>query len=387
MKRILCLVLALCLAVPFFSFAEDDNDISLEEIVEEVLIDDDGTEYMMDAETGEAIILSDADQQELEILDETIDDTVDPSSLEINPNLPDHVINILLVGVDTRDKEMSEGNTTGGTGERGDVQIILSVNTSTGELKLSSILRDCYVTIPGYKSKQKINVAYQRGGGQLAMRTINHNFQMNIQYYVAINFYGLASIIDAIGGIDIDLTKVEAGAINAYLSKHKSAISRTYDTGEERTKLEKKAGIQHLDGLQAVMYARLREIDNDFARTERQRNLLNLLLQSVLSGGMDFDKLLDLVEACLPYARTNMNASAMFQLASSVLRSGIMDRVNSGEPLMDQFRLPVSEPKKLWKYGQTEGGSSVVMIDYNGHLKDNAEALHDFIYGMYYPAD
>lgn len=386
MKRIVSLLLAIALFVPVLSVAEEnDDDLSMEDITEDVMIDDEGNELLIDDETGEAIILSDGVQEELDDYDADIDDTVDPASLEINPNLPDNVINILLIGVDTRDKEMSAGDSDGRTGERGDVMIILSVNTDTGDLKLSSILRDTCVTIPGKKNKYKINTAYGWGGGQLAMRTVNHNFEMNIQYYVAINFYGLVSIIDSLGGIDIELTKVEAGAINAYLNKNKKKILKTYADGKAWTPLEKRAGVQHLSGIQAVMYARLREIDNDFARTERQRNLLNLLLQNVLDG-MDFDKLLDLVEACLPYARTNMNASSMFKMATAVLRSGITDRLASGEPLMEQFRLPVSEPKKLWKYGK-ENGSSVILIDYNGHLKDNTAALHEFIYGSYYPAN
>lgn len=370
---ILCVLCVLCGCVFYPAFSEsvdDDEDLNIDEVIEDVIVDDDGKEYVIDEETGEAILLDESDIQQLEALDETIDDTVDPDSLEINPNLPDNVVNILLIGVDTRKRDM------GKEVERGDVQIILSLNKETGAVKLSSILRDTYVTIPGYKNKQKINVAYARGGGNLAMRTINHNFDMNIRHYVAINFYGLASIIDSIGGIDVDLTKAEAGAINAYLRKHPPA----YDNKEKgsRVALEKVAGVQHLDGVQAVMYARLRSLDNDFARTGRQRHLLDLLLKAVMQD-MTPDKAFELINACIPYAKTNINAVDMFSLASEFLQSGILEKAKTADTLIEQFRIPMD---KSYSY-QTVNGSSVINLS-TAQLKKNKEALHQFIYGSYY---
>ena len=374
--RLISIVCALCVfwlcAFPALSesAADDDEDITIDEVIEDVIVDDSGNEYLVDDETGEAILLDEAEIQQLETLDETIDDTVDPDSLELNTKLPDNVINILLIGVDTRNRDM------GKTVERGDVQIILSLNMQTGSVKLSSILRDTFVTIPGYKNKQKINVAYARGGGNLAMRTINHNFDMNIQHYVAINFYGLASIIDSIGGIDVDLTRAEAGAINAYLKKHPPA----YDNKEKGTRipLDKVAGVQHLDGVQAVMYARLRSLDNDFARTGRQRHLLDLLLKAVMQD-MTPDKAFDLINACIPYAKTNINAVDMFSLASQLLQSGILEKAKTSDTLIEQFRIPMD---KCYSY-QTVNGSSVINMN-TAQLKKNKEALHEFIYGAYY---
>ena len=133
------------------------------------------------------------------------------------------------------------------------MQIIVSINKDDGSIKLTSILRDLYVTIPGYKNKNRINTAYSRGGGQLAMRTINKNFELNIENYITINFYGLASIIDSLGGIDIEMTAKEAKAINTYLRQHPPKYdnqSKDY----ERENLPNKAGTHHCDGIQAVMY-------------------------------------------------------------------------------------------------------------------------------------
>ncbi len=103
----------------------------------------------------------------------------------------------------------------------------------------------------------------------------------------------------------MELTKTEAGAINTYLRKHPPAYDNK--ASGERVALEKKAGVQHLDGVQAVMYARLREIDNDFNRTARQRNLLDLLLKTIMQD-MTVDKLISLMETSLPYVKTNVNA-------------------------------------------------------------------------------
>ena len=375
MKRIIALLLALCLLLGCTALAEEDEEeISLDDLMQSVGMTEDDDLLIEDEEE---LFIGEDIQEELSLLDQDmeLDETVSVADLELNPNLPENVINILLIGIDTR-----EGTVTSETRNsvRGDVQMILSVNTEDGSVKLSSILRDSYVTIPGYKNKNKINAAYGRGGGELAMRTINHNFAMNIQYYATINFYGLASIIDAIGGIDVDMTRVEAGAINTYLRKHPPAYDNT--DGSERVPLEKKAGVQHLDGVQAVMYARLREIDNDFARTARQRHLMELLLGKVMQD-MDMNKLMTLINTALPFVTTNVNASTIFNLALGVLKSDIISRARSGGELLGQFRIPMD---KSYSYKNINGASVVNMSD--SSLKRNTQALHEFIYGAYYPA-
>ena len=373
MKKLTALLLALAMLLGMTALAEelpDELDMGEIVVVDGVAINEAGEEI-------EGFEIPDELMEVVEILDAEIDDTVDVDSLEINENLPDNVVNILLIGIDSRSENLDESN------QHGDVMIIVSINKDTGEIKLTSVLRDLYVTIPGYKSKNRINVAYQRGGGELAMRTINHNFELNIEHYIVINFYGLASIIDQLGGIDIYLTRQEAGAINTYIRKHPPVYDNQGDD-YERVPLEKVDGVQHLDGIQAVMYARLRSIDNDFARSARQRNLLELLLKKVTSGGMDFDKLFGLLEICLPYAKTNMSLSDMGSLAMIVLQSGLLDRVASGEPLLEQNRIPMDG---TWKYDTTSSGASVVAFRTSKRLQENIEALHTFIYGEYYPAD
>ncbi|MBQ9252748.1 MAG: LCP family protein [Clostridia bacterium] len=391
MKKLLCWLMTLCLILPTIALGEEEEDLIIEEVVEEVLLelDLDSDDVYVDEDTGETFYLTEEEQQKLDALmdeeeEEEDDAGIDPDSLDLNPNLPENVINILLVGVDTRSKDPQE------IIGRGDTQIIVSINKDTGAIKMTSILRDSLVPIPGYKNQTKINNAFQygcnkvkkgttkekvRSGAALAMRTINKNFQMNIENYVAINFNGLASIIDSLGGIDIELTKGEAWYINKYLKEHPPA----YDNKAkgERTPLEVVAGTQHLDGVQAVMYARTRSLkgENDFNRTDRQRHLLDLLLQKVLA---EFDPLdmIDLVGTAADYSDTNMNLQFMVELAFSLLPT--LSSAAGGESLFEQMRVPMDHS---YSY-TTANGSSV--IKYN--LTKHAQAIHEFVYGTYYPA-
>ena len=398
MKKLISLLLACCLLIPAASMAGEDDDLLIEEITEEAAPEAEqesgsgepaADDVFVDEDTGETYILTEEEQQKLdELIEEDVeeDDTgIDPDSLDKNPNLPENVINILLIGVDTRSKDPQE------ILGRGDTQIIVSINRDTGAIKMTSILRDSLVPIPGYKNQTKINNSFAygnnrvkkgttqekvRSGAALAMRTINRNFQMNIENYVAINFNGLASIIDALGGIDIELTKGEAWYINKYLKEHPPA----YDNKAkgERTPLEVKAGVQHLDGVQAVMYARTRSLagENDFNRTDRQRHLLDLLLQQVTSN-LDFSTLMDLIDVAVSYADTNMNFQTLWDLATSLAPA--LTQMTSGESLCEQMRVPMDHS---YSY-TTHNGSSV--IKYN--LKKHAQAIHEFVYGTYYPAD
>ena len=380
MKRLMAFMLMLCMLLPMAVMAEGED--AAEEFSDEIVLDVEDAqlaneeEFYVPEEDEELVAAA-------EVLDEERDDTVDPDDLYLNKNLPDNVINILLVGIDGRTKDMDSENST----QHGDVQIIVSLNKETGSLKLTSVMRDLYVEIPGYKSKQRINVAYSRGGGELAMATINKLLEMNIQHYVAINFYGLASIIDSLGGLDIELTKAEATAINNYINKNlKKGGYDSQGKDYKRQPLEKKTGVQHLDGIQAVMYARLRSVDNDFKRTERQRHLLDLMLKKVLDDGIKLSEVYKLVRACLPYAKTDMSIWDMGGLAWDVLTSGMLKKLGQGGSLMEEFRIPMGDGNEAtWKYS-TENGASVVVFRTTKRRQENIEALHNFIYGEYIPA-
>lgn len=383
-KQWMALLMIFCLLMPGALAGSIDLTDDLDEEVGSVTESSAGEDYTI-SDNGDIIldddddlggdVIFDDDGSNIEITDNEIDDTIDPDKLDINANLPSNVVNILLVGVDTRSTSLDDGL------QNGDVQIIVSINKDDGSIKLTSILRDLYVTIPGYKNKNRINTAYSRGGGQLAMRTINKNFELNIENYITINFYGLASIIDSLGGIDIEMTAKEAKAINTYLRQHPPK----YDNQSKdytRENLPNKAGTHHCDGIQAVMYARLRKVDNDFGRTARQRKLMELLLEKVLDGGMSMTELNNLLNACMPYVQTNMKASTLFDLALGVLRSGISDRLTRGESLLEQHHVPMDG---TYSYLDVDGASVINMGSKS--FPKNVQALHEFIYGEYIPAD
>ena len=410
-KQWMALLMIFCLLMPGALAGSIDLTDDLDEEVGSVTESSAGEDYTI-SDNGDIIldddddlggdVIFDDDGSTIEITDNEIDDTIDPDKLDINTNLPSNVVNILLVGVDTRSTSLDDGL------QNGDVQIIVSINKDDGSIKLTSILRDLYVTIPGYKNKNRINTAYSRGGGQLAMRTINKNFELNIENYITINFYGLASIIDSLGwhlraaeytglisprsnsicfrclslgGIDIEMTAKEAKAINTYLRQHPPK----YDNQSKdytRENLPNKAGTHHCDGIQAVMYARLRKVDNDFGRTARQRKLMELLLEKVLDGGMSMTELNNLLNACMPYVQTNMKASTLFDLALGVLRSGISDRLTRGASLLEQHHVPMDG---TYSYLDVDGASVINMGSKS--FPKNVRALHEFIYGEYIPAD
>ena len=390
MKRILSLLLILSLLCTSFAFAEldEEEDLDLDEIIEEVDLDVEPLSEEMKEELRSNLESADYVPTELNI-----------DNLYINGNLPDHVINILLIGVDTRNAELKEKDV-----KLADVQMILSYNRETGEIKLTSILRDTLVVNPFTGNQRPINESYQsynsRGvfhdNPERSVATINYNFEMNIQYYVTINFRGVAAIVDKLGGVDLDLTEGEAWNINKYLSKNAASISRHYDTPEAkaaRVALEEQDGVQHLDGLQALMYARLRKslsskykMGDDWQRTARARHLLDVLLAKVLK--MDPFDIIDLAGFSLTYVNTNMKFDVMYDLVTAVLGSGIVSRASSSDSLIEQFRIPMGSAEdgtKTW--GTDPDSGKIFMSKRNGNFQKNVESLHQFIYGQYYPAN
>lgn len=400
MKRIFSLFLILALLLPVLAFAElDEEDLDFEEID----LDDIPEES---SSTSGSIELTEETADELLKNLEAGDDslaTINTDSLYINPNLPDNVINILLLGVDTREDTLGEGDHTV---KRADVQLILSFNKDNGDLKLTSIPRDTLVTNPATGKWIPITNAYtgfdDKGvfyeNPQRSIAVVNYNFDLNIQSFFSINFYGVVNIVEKLGGIDVDLTKAEAWSINTYLStktiksgskvvSHGKAILKTY--GKEfglPEPLEVKDGVQHLTGLQALIYARLRETVNkkyplggDWQRTVRTRHLLELLLRKALQ--QNSNDLLNLLVDATEYMYTNMNGYDIYNLFTAVIGSGLLDKTSS-DSLLEQFRVPMDG---TWSYKDGD----IFISRNNGNFQKNVEALHNFIYGegKYYPAN
>lgn len=182
-------------------------------------------------------------------------------------NTDTDVINILLIGQDRRPGQK--------TAARSDAMILCTLNPKQKTLTLSSFMRDMYVPIPG-KKNNRINAAYAMGGTKLLNQCIEENFGITIDGNVAVDFEAFTHVIDRMGGVDVELTAKEAEYLNTVT--YKDQIN--WETGFSN-------GVNHLDGNQALAYARIRKISgNDFGRTNRQRKVLSALIQKVKSQNL-----------------------------------------------------------------------------------------------------
>lgn len=256
--------------------------------------------------------------------------TKDPEKLGISPTaiMDDSVTNIALFGVDSRNNDFSG---------QSDVIMILTVDNKHRKLKMTSILRDTKVPIEGetltgeYMNwDTKINAAYAYGGPELAIRTLNQNFGLGIENYVTINFANMAAIVDAFGGVDVELSAEEMRGINRNLwSLSQEVLDQIDEDKEEGTYEEKEypvilredyfrnedgsldieggayaGGTYHLNGARAVAYGRIREVGNDYARVERQQTIFRLLLDRLLNMGItDYP---GLIREMMPYCETSL---------------------------------------------------------------------------------
>ena len=205
------------------------------------------------------------------------------------------VMNIVLFSLDNYQK----GDDTYG---RSDSTIMLSIDTRNEELKITSFMRDMYVEIPGY-GFDRINAAFAFGGPTLAVATLENNFRVDIDRYVIIDFKKFVDIIDAIGGIDIEITQDEADVINK-------------ESGEKEAP-PVSAGMMHLTGKQTRMYARIRKIDDDFHRTERQRKVVTIVIDKLKN--MDILTLNNHLADILSMITTDMNKDEALNLATNLV--------------------------------------------------------------------
>lgn len=230
---------------------------------------------------------------------------LDKNDLSANYYVSDHNIkNIALFGVDSSD---------GGYG-RSDSILILTIDKINNELKLSSIMRDSYVSIPGY-GNDKITHAYAFGGPQLAIKTLNQNFNLDIEDFATVNFESFPKIIDALGGIDIEVTQEE---IDAYININ-SHIEHLNILNQTNSPLITTPGLQHVDGTQALAYSRIRYTDGgDSARTERQRIILQKLVDKLQETPIkQYNSLLN---EFLPLIKTSLTSNQILGIASDVLK-------------------------------------------------------------------
>ena len=313
-----------------------------------------------DSFTGGAYeqMLKNNEQNDVNLADSN---SISVEDLSITPGLSEDWLNILLLGADARDKHEAA---------RTDTMIICSINKKTGNVKLASIMRDTAVTIGDHKNT-RINNAYFYGGTQLAMKTVNEYFGMNIQNYVYVDFKGFSKIAEILGGIDVDITPNEMEMINKNV-KEQLLIEvhydgRDYDEAKaeyENTLLTTYGANTHLNGMQTLGFARIRKLDSDYARAERQRKVLNKLMEGMRNASVT--DLFGLVPQCAPYFKTNLQVTEIINLAKIVL-----ERENFTDAA--ELRLPAANTYK------EERRNDQAML-YDMDIKANTEALYQFIY-------
>lgn len=292
-------------------------------------------------------------EEEFETDESTEYAEVDPESIKWdtmvgNAKKVNGVFNILLLGVEAMETSEERGRT--------DTIMIATINTKQKSLKLTSIMRDTYVQIPGYKDN-RINAAYGTGGIKLLKETITQNFNIELDGYVLINFDGFEKLINKLGGVEVTLSKEEAAYLNStnYIS--------------DKSQRNVKVGKQTLTGNQARGYCRIRYVateengSGDYGRTSRQRTVLNTIFEKYKSKSAT--DLLVILWDILPYVTTDIKQDAIINYATTVVGMGTSE--------LETFRIPVDKGFK----GASIRGMSVLVPD----LQINIDELHSFIFG------
>lgn len=219
-----------------------------------------------------------------------------------------HVLNVLLIGEDTRDEEVIDEET------RADSAIIASVNVDTGEIILTSILRDAYCyweTVEGDKKSGKygkINESMMSGGIDCYIRTVEHMYKINIDNYVIVNFSSFENIINTLGGVDVEMTQKEINEINNHQKRY------------DHVRIDGEPGLLHLRGDEAIAYCRIRKIDSDGARADRQKTVLLQLFKKAKESSSI--KVVEVVSELLPYVKTGFSKKEIISIAKYALSHG-----------------------------------------------------------------
>lgn len=276
-------------------------------------------------------------------------------------SVANNYINILLLGVDTRNPKTDPGLT--------DSIMILTIDKAHKKVKITSLMRDMIIdNIKGEGAtagtdRDRINVIYKQGGGgeaggQYAIKAINSNFDMDIKDYVKVNFEDFDKIVDAVGGVDINISDAEVQVANNYI-REVAGIEGIKPT------LLSHGGLQHLNGIQALGYCRIRYVgDEDFERTERQRIVLTAVFKKLSS--LNITEASSTLDTILPYIETSLSSSDILSDTSYV----ILNKINT----VNQFRLPEDKPG----YNYTSMINGTYFLGWN--KQGNDTDLHNFIF-------
>lgn len=259
---------------------------------------------------------------------------VDSSSLMHDSN----VTNILLIGVDGSSSD---------TSLRSDTMLLVSIDRNNKKIKLTSFLRDTWAVIPSTKAYNKLNASCSYGGAQLVLDTIEYNYNVEIDHYMLVGFDMFSTIIDSVGGIEVEVTEKEAEFMRAT-----AKVTRNIQSGES----------VHMDGAQALVYCRIRKLDSDFMRTYRQRKVITALIDKAKST--DIFSLKNLADTVLPMVQTDISPMELTKLIFGATKFIGYD--------IKSERVPNDD---TWSY-KTIRGQSVIVTDFDA----NIQFLKNYLY-------
>ena len=271
-------------------------------------------------------------------------------ALASEPMKEEGVINILLIGNDSR---------SAGDDGRSDAMILLSISSKTKTIHMTSLLRDMYVEIPGYQGN-RLNAAYSYGGAELLLKTVEKNLDISVDRYLLVNFQAFANLVDAVGGVDLELTSEEVRYVNGYLVEYNILEGRAEGTDYMD---ESVSGMVHLNGPQSLAYSRNRFLGTDFGRTERQRKVLSSVFKKLPIAMLTNPS--GLIEGLFPNLTTNLTKWECYQLSLTVVNFLTYDMVQGSIPLEGTFK------------NSSIRGMSVLEVDFNA----NKQYIRTNIYG------
>lgn len=260
--------------------------------------------------------------------------------------------NVLLLGGDARDMTKYE---------RTDTIMILSVNEELGQAKLTSVMRDTWVSIPGH-GKNKINAANFFGGPELAIQVINDNFGTDIQHYVVINMADMAEIVDLFGGVEVEVSGSEQKVANDYIADAEANFYNERLESYDYTRISE-TGLVHLNGVQAMAYCRDRYSDSDWGRVMRGQEVLLALAGK--AQAMEINEVMEIAGTIHGFVNTNLTNDELQTLATTVLACETSE--------VGQYRIPAD--------GSYEAGTFDGTWMIRPNLDKCAADLQNFIYG------
>lgn len=265
----------------------------------------------------------------------------------------EHVYNILLIGDDSRNADESR---------RSDTMILISINESTEQIIMTSLMRDCWVHIPGYGA-DRLNMAHELGGADLLIDTIETNFRIKIDNYMTIDFFAFIEVVDALGGVEMTITDDEVENMQHYIPH----LNKMLGNPKEQDMLTE-GGTYTLNGIQTLAYVRCRHVEGaEFGRTERQRKVLNVLFERFKECSVS--EMLEVVEVVLPNVTTDISEEKMISLITNTA-------LKYKDYTMVSQRVPFDDTWEGWIHELDGEEKEVLSID----IELNSQYLINTIY-------